>query len=352
MKNIWDFNLDELQNSMKEHGQPKFRGKQIFQWLYMAHRKSMFHKQVEDFDQMGNVPKELLGKLKENFTIDLPEVLESQESQLDGVCKFLFRMKDGNAVESVFMPYKYGNSICISSQAGCRMGCKFCASTLAGLSRNLTSGEMLGQIIKAEIITGEPINHIVVMGTGEPFDNYVELSRFLKMANEPEGFNLSMRNITVSTCGIIPKIYDFAKDFLQVNLAISLHSADDELRSEIMPINKKYGVDELVRACRDYVSETSRRITFEYTLIESVNDDYESAKKLAKLLKGLNCHVNLISLNCVDEIGLSETKNNQVKEFQKWLQEEGINVTIRRKLGIDIDGACGQLRYQSFQGKN
>lgn len=347
MKNIFDYELIELDKILTDMGEASYRGKQIFKWLYGAHKNSRLERQIKGFGEMTNLPKPLLSKLSEEYEIYIPKVIEVQKSKLDGTQKFLLGMRDGNAVESVLMSYKYGNSICISSQAGCRMGCKFCASTLNGLIRNLTAGEIIGQIISVETATGVPINHVVIMGTGEPFDNYEEVGKFIRIINSKEGFDLGMRNITVSTCGIVPMIHRFAEDFPQVNLAISLHSGEDKLRSDIMPINKKYGIDELIQGCKDYIAKTNRRVTFEYTLIKDVNDDEKSANMLAQKLKGLNCHVNLISLNSVDEVNLRGASSLQVFDFQKLLLNKGINTTIRRKLGMDIDGACGQLRLKS-----
>ena len=323
-----------------ELGAPKFRGKQIFGWLA---------KGVVTLDEMTNVPKALLEALGERAEICYPQVERVQESK-DGTKKFLFSLKDGNCIESVFMKYKYGNSLCVSSQAGCRMGCSFCASTMDGLSRNLTSGEILGQFLASERATGEKISHIVVMGTGEPFDNYDNLKAFIETINHKDGINMGTRNITVSTCGLVEGIDRFGDDFPQVNLAISLHSAMDEVRSQMMPVNRKYDVDTLLEACRRYVEKTNRRVTFEYTLVRDVNDSKEDALILAGKLKGLNCHVNLIPLNEVKETGLKTTHRENALRFQELLAEKGIQVTIRRELGDDIDGACGQLRL-SVKGK-
>ncbi|MBS5335854.1 MAG: 23S rRNA (adenine(2503)-C(2))-methyltransferase RlmN [Clostridiales bacterium] len=338
-KNIRDLQLNEIEEVMSLMGEPKFRAMQIFAWLC---------KGIEDFDEMQNVPLNLRKKLDEEFFIGFFRPAEVQISALDGTRKYLFVLKDGNAVESVFMKYKYGNTICVSSQVGCRMGCRFCASTLAGLVRNLSPGEMVQQLLAAEKDTGEKINHIVVMGSGEPFDNYENVASFIKIVTDSAGIGLSMRNITVSTCGIIPNIHRFAKDFPQVNLAISLHSPTDKGRSEIMPVNKKYPVKELIEACRKYTEETSRRITFEYTLVRGVNDNEEHAAMLASLLKGMRCHVNLIPLNKVEETGLETTVRKQAGKFLEALEKRNIAATIRRELGDDIDGACGQLRLKTM----
>ena len=296
-------------------GEPKFRAKQIFAWLY---------KGISDFDEMNNLPLSLRKKLwEEGLSPGTMEPEQVQVSKLDGTRKYLFRLGDGNAVESVFMRYKYGNTVCVSSQAGCRMSCRFCASGIDGLCRNLTAGEIAEQIIAAERDTGERVNHVVVMGTGEPFDNYENLSRFIKIINDKAGKNLGMRNITVSTCGLVPMIGQFAKDFPQVNLAISL-----------------------IGACRRYTETTSRRITFEYTLVRGVNDLPEHAMQLAELLKGMLCHVNLIPLNKVKETGFDTTPKEEAEKFQALLEARNIPSTIRRELGDDIDGACGQLRLK------
>lgn len=317
---------------------PKYRGRQIFSRLY---------KGLCDVNDMTELPVNLREDIEKSAYIYPLRLLREQCSLKDGTRKFLFELKDGKSVESVFMKYKYGNSICISSQAGCRMGCKFCASTIKGLDRNLTASEMVSQVMEAEALTGESINHIVVMGMGEPFDNYTNLSRFLNIIHTKEGKNLSYRNITVSTCGLIPSIMQFAIDFPQVNLAISLHSVFDEKRSVIMPINKKYPLKELIKTCREYTELTRRRITFEYTLIKGVNDSERDAHELSKLLKGMLCHVNLIPLNKVSESGLTTVNRNSARQFKGLLEMRGINATLRRELGDDIDAACGQLRLKN-----
>ena len=297
-KNILDYSLDELESEIVSIGEKKFRTKQIFGFLM---------KGINNFREMINLPNLLVEKLENDYYIGMPVVKNVQISKSDGTRKYLFEFADGANIESVFMKYKYGNSICISSQVGCKMGCKFCASTLNGLSRNLTKGEMLAQILAVEKECNERINHIVVMGIGEPFDNYENLFGFLKVVNSKEGLNIGLRNITVSTCGRIPMISRFAQDFPQVNLAISLHSPYDENRSKIMPINKKYGLDELIKACKEYTDITHRRITFEYTLVNGSNDSKEDAHALSGLLKGMLCHVNLIPLNEVSETGLKKS---------------------------------------------
>ncbi|MBR5488776.1 MAG: 23S rRNA (adenine(2503)-C(2))-methyltransferase RlmN [Firmicutes bacterium] len=337
MMNLKDLQLAELENFIKELGQPKFRAKQVFQWLYKDGG-------VTEWDQMTNVPKALREKLAEEADLGILKMLQVQKSKLDGTRKYLFELQDGNAIESVFMKYKYGNSICVSSQAGCRMGCKFCASGMDGLVRDLTPGEIIGQILAAEKDTGERINHVVVMGTGEPFDNYDNLAGFLRLLHDPNGLNLSLRNITVSTCGLVPGIKKFAEDFPQVNLAISLHAPNDEIRCRTMPVSKAYPMPELLSACREYAEKTGRRVTFEYTLIKGVNDQKEHAEELVQRLRGMLCHVNLIPLNTVKESGFDTTAKKDAQAFQALLESKGIPATIRRELGDDIDGACGQLR--------
>ena len=336
--NLLDLEYTELENIITEAGLPKFRAGQIFSWV---------QKGVTERENMTNVPKSLWeNESLKDLKAELPELLQVQRSS-DGTVKCLAGLKDGNAVETVFMKYKYGNSICISSQAGCRMGCAFCASGMLGLERDLTPGELLGQILMAERETGEKISHIVVMGTGEPFDNYENLSKFIRIINHPKGRNLGMRNITVSTCGIVPMIERFGDDFGQVNLAISLHASTDKERSEIMPVNKAYPLDTLIEACRRYTEKTGRRITFEYTLIRGVNDDSKHLASLADLLHGMLCHVNLIPLNEVKEKQFRSGTRERAEEFREALEKCGIPATVRRELGSDIDAACGQLRLKN-----
>ena len=344
--NLTDLEYVQLERFVTEElEEPKFRAKQIFSWIYGGTGKNgNLRPGAESFEEMNNLPKTLREKLTARAALVQPAVLREQISKLDGTRKFLFGLADGNAIESVFMKYKFGNSICVSSQAGCRMGCRFCASTIGGLKRNLTLGEIAGQILAAQRQTGERISHVVVMGTGEPFDNYDNLAAFIRIINDSNGLDIGMRNITVSTCGLVPKIARFAEDFPQVNLAISLHAASDEMRSEIMPVNKTYPMEVLLAACREYTVKTSRRITFEYTLVKGINDSTEHAKMLASKLHGMLCHVNLIPLNKVEETGYDTTERGAVLKFQKVLNENGIPATIRRELGDDIDAACGQLR--------
>lgn len=336
--NLKDLQLNEMEKLLQEINEPKFRAKQIFAWLY---------KGVDTFESMTNVPASLKQKMSEiGADLGVLKPLKVQVSRLDGTRKYLFELADGNCIESVFMKYKYGNTICVSSQAGCRMGCKFCASTIGGLCRNLTAGEIIEQLLAAERDTGEAINHIVVMGTGEPFDNYENISKFIRIINDKNGRNLGMRNITVSTCGLVPMIEKFGSDFPQVNLAISLHAPNNEIRNSMMPVNKSYPIELLVEACRKYTERTSRRVTFEYTLVKGVNDSKEHALELSSLLRGMLCHVNLIPLNKVEETGLDTSDTKTAQEFQKTLENKGIPATIRRELGDDIDGACGQLRLE------
>lgn len=334
--NILNYSLPELESLVLSMGEKKFRAKQIFGWLARG---------AASYDEMSNVPAGLRRDLAENgYYIGQPEVVTMQESKTDGTRKCLYEFIDGARVESVFMKYSYGNSICISTQVGCLMGCTFCASTMDGKQRDLTAGEMLGEVLKMKRVTGEDINHIVLMGMGEPLDNYEEVSKFLKLINSPEGVNLSLRNITLSTCGIIPGIYRFAEDFPQVNLAVSLHAPNDEIRRRTMPVARKYGYDDLMKACRDYTEKTHRRITFEYALIRGVNDSPENAEELADHLKGWLTHVNLIPLNEVKGRDYRTAEGSSVLAFRKVLEKRGIAATVRRTLGSDIDAACGQLR--------
>lgn len=332
--NILNYSLKELEAVVAELGDKKFRAAQIFGWLA---------KGVNSFDDMKNVPASLRAALDERFCIGLPEAVRRQESK-DGTVKCLFEFNDGTQIESVFMKYEYGNSICISSQSGCRMGCTFCASTMDGLERSLTGGEMLAQVLAMRNLTGEDIGHVVVMGMGEPFDNYEELSRFIRLIHEKKGYGLGLRNITVSTCGLIPKIREFAVDFPQVNLAVSLHASNQKLRERTMPVAKKYDYDDLMQACREYTELTGRRITFEYAVIDGVNDSASCAKELASRMKGWLSHVNLIPLNEVKGREYKTANEKSVAAFKKILENSGVAVTVRRTLGSDIDAACGQLR--------
>ena len=335
MINILDFDIEELKEIMSSLGDKAFRAKQIFGWLA---------KGVESFDEMTNVPAKLRNALAEEYYIGQPKVVADQLSKQDGTRKCLYEFADGARVESVFMKYSYGNSICISSQVGCRMGCTFCASTLGGLQRNLTAGEMLGEVLRMRNVTGEDIGHIVIMGMGEPLDNYDEVAKFLRLIHDEQGYNLGYRNITISTCGLIPEMKRFASGFPQVNLAVSLHAPNGDIRQRTMPIAKKYGYDELLKACKEYTETTGRRITFEYSVIDGVNDSEDNARELARRLKGWLSHVNLIPLNEVEEREYSTAKRANIVRIKEILEENGVAVTIRRTLGADIDAACGQLR--------
>lgn len=327
--------LTELETWIKEKGYPAFRAKQLFKWLH--------EKYVGSLDDMTNIPKNLKQDILESgFTVIKEET--RQVSTKDGTVKFLFKLYDGQMIETVFMRYSYGNSICISSQAGCRMGCKFCASTIGGLVRNLTASEMLEQVYAAMRLTGEKISNIVVMGTGEPLDNYDNLIRFIRLISDEEGYNISQRSITVSSCGIVPRIYDLAEENLSITFALSLHAPSDEERKELMPIAYQYTLEETLAACKAYFEKTGRRITFEYSLVKGKNDTEEQALKLAKLLKGINCHVNLIPVNPIDERSFKRSDQNSVEKFKLTLEKKSINGTIRRSVGSDIDAACGQLR--------
>lgn len=332
--------LEKMQQFLQDLGEKPFRAKQIFSWIY---------KGAESFDEMTDLSKTLRETLKEKAEIGSLHILRVQKSKTDGTRKYLLELTDGNTIESVFMKYKYGNSICVSSQAGCRMGCRFCASGMDGLRRNLDPGEIAGQILTIERDTGERINHIVVMGTGEPFDNYENLITFINNIHRKEGLGISLRNITVSTCGLIPKIREFARDMKQVNLAVSLHSADSAVRESMMPVNRSYPVDQLLQACREYTEETGRRITFEYALVKGKTDTKEQIGLLAEKLRGMLCHVNLIPLNEVREAGLLGSNRKQAGEIADFLESRGIPATVRRELGADIQAACGQLRLGEIE---
>ena len=328
--------MEELTDCIVELGEKKFRAKQIYGWLHQ--------KLVRSPEEMSNVPAKCLEKLLKEHPFYGVEEVEHYVSKIDGTQKFLFSLHDGNMVESVLMKYKHGNSVCISSQAGCRMGCRFCASTLLGLSRNLYPSEMLDQIYAIQKATGERVSHLVVMGTGEPFDNFESLCRMIELLCSPEGLNISHRNITVSTCGIVPKIYEFADRNPQVTLAISLHSPNDTMRKELMPIAYKYSLSEVFPACKYYFEKTGRRLTFEYSLVGGKNDSQEDARQLAELVHGLNCHINLIPVNPIKERDFVQSDKKVIENFKNKLEKYRINVTIRREMGRDIDGACGQLR--------
>ncbi len=333
--NIKSMTLPEVGAVMKQLGQPAFRGKQVYTWL---------HKGVRSYEQMSNLPKVLRESLALQYPICPPEVVRRQESQKDGTIKYLWKLADGNCVETVLMRYHYGNTVCISTEVGCRMGCAFCASTLGGLVRKLEPYEMLDQVLFTQVDSGLPVSHIVLMGIGEPLDNFENVMRFLELVNSPEGMNISMRHISLSTCGLVPKIRLLAEKKLQLTLSVSLHAPNDAVRDTIMPVNKAYPTQELLDACRDYYAATNRRISFEYAMIDGVNDRPEDAKELLRRLKGLPAHFNLIPLNHVEESPLKPSSRNAVARFQELLEQGGITATVRRSLGGDIDASCGQLR--------
>ena len=332
----------EIAGILKELGQPAFRAKQVYTWL---------HKGVRSYDEMTNLPKALREQLQDRFPICAPEVIRKQESQKDGTIKYLWRLSDGNCVETVLMRYHYGNTVCISTEVGCRMGCAFCASTLGGLVRRLEPFEMLDQVLFTQIDSGLPVSHIVLMGIGEPLDNFDNVMRFLELVNSEDGMNISMRHISLSTCGLVPKIDELAKKKLQLTLSVSLHAPNDEIRNTIMPVNKAYPTEELIGACRRYYEATSRRISFEYAMIDGVNDTEAAARELLRRMKGLPAHFNLIPLNHVEESPLKPSTRAAVARFQKILEDGGIPATVRRTLGGDIDASCGQLRRKYTKEK-
>ena len=334
-KHLKSMTMPELSQVLKALGQPAFRAKQVFTWL---------HKGVRTYDEMTNLPQSLRQVLAQEYPILAPEVIRKQESQKDGTIKYLWKLADGNCVETVLMRYHYGNTVCISTEVGCRMGCAFCASTLGGLVRPLEPYEMLDQVLFTQVDSGQPISHIVLMGIGEPLDNYENVLRFLELVNSPDGMNISMRHISLSTCGLVPKIRQLAKEKLQITLSVSLHAPSDAVRDTIMPVNKAYPTEELLQACRDYYAETGRRISFEYAMINGVNDREADARLLLKRLKGLPAHMNLIPLNHVEESPLKPSTRSAVAKFQQILEEGGVPATVRRTLGGDIDASCGQLR--------
>ena len=338
--NLKSQTLPEVTQALKELGQPAFRGKQVYTWL---------HKGVRSYEEMTNLPKGLRDALSEKYPICPPEVVRKQESKKDGTIKYLWKLSDGNCVETVLMRYHYGNTVCISTEVGCRMGCAFCASTIGGLVRRLEPYEMLDEVLFTQIDSGLPISHIVLMGIGEPMDNFDNVLRFLELVNSADGMNISMRHISLSTCGLVPKIDELAEKKLQISLAISLHGPNDEIRNKIMPVNKAYPIDVLLEACRRYYAATSRRIHFEYAMIDGVNDSEANAKELLKRLKGLPAHVNMIPLNHVEESPLKPSSKAAVAKFQKILEDGGVTATVRRTLGGDIDASCGQLRRKHMK---
>ncbi len=336
MTDIKSMTLTELKEDMAQLSEKSFRAGQIYDWMHK--------KLARGFDEMTNLSAALREKCKERYTYTALQAVQVQESAIDGTKKYLFALSDGNVVESVWMKYKHGNSVCISSQVGCRMGCAFCASTLDGLERNLTPSEMLDQIYSISLLTGERVSNVVVMGTGEPMDNYDNLLRFIRLLTAEEGLHISQRNITVSTCGLVPNMRRLAEEKLQITLALSLHATTDEKRKRLMPIANKYSIAELMDTCSYYFEQTGRRITFEYSLVGGVNDTDEDAAELIQLVKPLNCHVNLIPVNPIKERDFVQSENEAIQAFKNKLEKNRINVTIRREMGRDIDGACGQLR--------
>ncbi len=340
MIDIKSMTLEEITAFCRDNGEAAFRGKQVFSWL---------HQGVRSFDEMSNLSKSFRERLKESCVLSQPHCARKQVSKLDGTIKYLWELEDGNCIETVLMKYKHGNSVCISSQVGCRMGCQFCASALGGKVRDLTSGEMLDQVLFTQMDSGEPISNIVLMGIGEPMDNYDNVIRFLHLVNHPQGMHIGMRHISLSTCGVVPGILRLAEEGLQLTLSISLHSPEDEARSAIMPVNRAYPLAELMEACRLYFQKTGRRISYEYAMIEGVNDTPEAAARLGKLLHTAAGHVNLIPLNHVAESALRPSSS--VRAFQKRLEDMGLPVTVRRRLGSDIDASCGQLRRRAEQEK-
>ena len=335
-KDIRSYTIDELMAEMELLGEKKFRAKQIYEWLHV--------KCVDDFSEMTNLSKNLRDRLEESYEIPSVHMLKRQVSKQDGTNKFLFQLQDGHVVESVLMRYHHGNSVCISSQVGCRMGCKFCASTIGGLERNLKASEMLGQIYQIQKISGERVSNVVVMGTGEPLDNYDHFVRFVHLITDEHGLHNSQRNITVSTCGIVPNMKRLAEERLQITLALSLHGSTQEKRKQLMPVANKYELSEVLEACDYYFEQTGRRITFEYSLVAGVNDTEEDARELIRLLKPRNCHLNLIPVNPIKERSFLKPSKKSAENFKNIFEKQKINVTIRREMGSDIDGACGQLR--------
>ncbi len=341
--NLKSMTLPEMTAYFKEMGQPSFRAKQVYIWL---------HKGVRSYEEMTNIDKALRQRLEQEHPLYVPQVVRKQQSKIDGTIKYLWRLSDGNCVETVLMRYHYGNSVCISTEVGCLMGCAFCASTLGGLVRRLEPHEMLEQVLFTQIDSGLPISHIVLMGIGEPLDNFDNVMRFLELVNSPEGMNISMRHISLSTCGLVPKIDELAKRKLQLTLSISLHAPNDEIRNRIMPVNKAYPSEELIAACRRYYDATSRRISFEYAMIDGVNDTPEAARELLRRLRGLPAHFNLIPLNKVEESPFQPSSKKAVAQFQKILEDGGMTATVRRTLGGDIDASCGQLRRKQAMQDN
>ena len=339
MKNIKDYDLQDLKEELANIGEKSYRAEQIFKWLYQD--------KVKSFDEMTNLSLDLREKLKENYTICNYNVLKKLESS-DGTKKYLFDVLDGNAIETVLMEYHYGKSICVSSQIGCKMGCKFCASTGIPFIRNLSAGEIVEQVLAVEQDTGEQISNVVFMGIGEPLDNYDNVIKAIRILNNPKGLNIGARHISVSTSGLVPRIYDLANENIQCTLSISLHASNDQKRSAMMPVNNRYNIAELMKACKDYIAITNKRISFEYALAKDNNDNLEDAKGLVGLLKGMLCHVNLIPINKIENGKFTKSTNENIIKFRDYLNDKGIVATIRRELGSDIDAACGQLRRKNL----
>ena len=339
MKNIKDYNLDSLKQELVNLGEKPFRAEQIFKWLY--------EEKVKSFDEMTNLSLELRKKLQENYTICNFNILKKQEAK-DGTIKYLFDVLDGNAIETVLMSYYHGYSICVSSQIGCKMGCKFCASTGIKFIRSLTSGEIVEQILAVEQDTGIRISNVVFMGIGEPLDNYENVVNAIRIINHPKGLNIGATHISISTSGLVPNIYRLAEENIQCTLSISLHATNNEKRSAMMPVNNRYPIEELMQACKDYIAKTNRRISFEYALAKDNNDNLEDAKQLVKLLHGMLCHVNLIPINKIENGNFTKSSNENIMKFRDYLNDHGIVATIRRELGSDIDAACGQLRRKNL----
>jgi len=340
MKNIKDYNLDELKEEFLKLGEKAYRAEQVFKWIYVDG--------VSSFDEMTNLSKELREKLKQEFSMHNFEILKKQESS-DGTRKYLFDILDGNAIETVLMEYHHGKSICVSTQVGCKMGCKFCASTGIKFIRDLTAGEIVEQILAVQKDVNDKISNVVFMGIGEPLDNFENVVSAIAILNNQKGLNIGARHISISTSGIVPKIYELADKNLQCTLSISLHATNNDKRSEMMPVNKKYNIEELIKACRYYIDKTNRRISFEYALAKDSNDNLEDAERLVKLLKGMLCHVNLIPINKIENGKYTKSTNENIIKFRDYLNSKGIVATIRRELGSDIDAACGQLRRKNLQ---
>ncbi len=340
MKNIKDYNLDELEKQFEEMGEKKYRAGQVFQWLYVE--------KVKSFDEMTNLSLALREKLKQNYTMCNYKIIRKQESS-DGTKKYLFDVLDGNAIETVLMEYHHGKTVCVSSQIGCKMGCKFCASTGIKFIRSLSAGEIVEQILAVEQDINDKISNIVYMGIGEPLDNYDNVIKSIRIMNNQKGLNIGARHISVSTSGLVPKIYDLAKENIPCTLSISLHATTDEKRSAMMPVNNAYNISQLLEACKQYIKTTNRRISFEYALAKDNNDNLEDAKNLVKLLKGMLCHVNLIPINKIENGKFTKSSNENIIKFRDYLNDNGIVATIRRELGSDIDAACGQLRRKNLK---